>query len=82
MRHIAGVKNVADHLSRVHHDDDVGQLSSFISVFDKAALFDEIKRAQQACTEDWYVKLAQSAVTPASTSADTTAQNQNQIKND
>ncbi len=62
MRHIAGVKNVADHLSRIHHNDDVGQLSSFISVFDKAALFDEIKRVQTACKEEWYLKLAQEAV--------------------
>ena len=46
MRHVPGEKNVADHLSRVHQGDDVGQLASFISVFDKAALFDEIRRAQ------------------------------------
>ena len=44
MKHIAGSKNVADHLSRIHHED-VATLAAFISVFDKPALFDAIKKA-------------------------------------
>ena len=48
MRHIAGNKNVADHLSRIHHDD-VGQVAAFISVFDKPAIFQAIKEAQCTC---------------------------------
>ncbi len=48
MRHIAGNKNVADHLSRIQHTD-VGQLAAFISVFDKPAILDAIRDAQREC---------------------------------
>ena len=47
MIHIKGIKNVADHLSRLKLPvQDVSHLNAFISVFDKSALLDAIIAAQ------------------------------------
>ena len=81
MRHIAGNKNVADHLSRIHHDD-VGHLAAFISVFDKPAIFSAIKDAQRTCEEAWYLKLARAATDEAASPADSSALIQNKNKKD
>ena len=81
MRHIAGNKNVADHLSRIHHDD-VGHLAAFISVFDKPAIFSAIKDAQRTCEEAWYLKLARAATDEAATPADSSAHIQNKNTKD
>ena len=63
MLHVRGDSNVADHLSRISHisNDYLAKLSSFISVFDKPALFDAIKLAQRDCKEPWYLKLVDQA---------------------
>lgn len=47
MLHVRGDSNVADHLSRITRVNaaDVAQLRSFISVFDKSAIFEAIKSA-------------------------------------
>lgn len=47
MLHVRGDSNVADHLSRISHvsNAELAHLGSFISVFDKPALFDAIKIA-------------------------------------
>jgi hypothetical protein len=64
MLHVRGDSNIADHLSRISHADgaDISKLGSFISVFDKSALFDAIKSAQLKCTEPWFLKLKEQAL--------------------
>ncbi len=60
MLHVRGDSNVADHLSRIT-PAPAADLASFISVFDKSALFEAIKSAQKTCKEAWYVKLVSQA---------------------
>jgi hypothetical protein len=60
MEHIRGDANVADHLSRISPPESA-HLGAFISVFDKCALLDAIRIAQQRCAEPWFTRLVETA---------------------
>ena len=55
----------------IHHVCDVrpepsSLLYNVISVFDKSILLKNVKKSQDSCTVDWYMKLKQSAATHGS----------------